>query len=279
MMNCKTQLFDDVTLTYAISRISTQKPWLTLILPFGFKVDTAMEFFSHFADRYNLLTWQARLILAPHQVEVLPEQLTVAKHAEDLYTLMDALKIQQTDLVGYCSGAGIAIAAANMQSDRIGRLALVNGEFALLTDRNAVTQYGGDIDGVLPMAARDPATAEFILQRISTVERDAVDGVHCNIMLPFSDPCYFHRYAMNYVNYRAAQFDQLACSVMNKTLLLAGEQDQQTNVYSARLMQQLIPDASLVSEPEGDHYGILRRYSSTLTNLRSFFIEEPEYAC
>ena len=125
MMDCKTQTFDDVTLTYAVSRISKQKPWLTLILPFGFKVDTAMAFFSYFADRYNLLTWQARLILAPQQVEVQPEQLTVEKHAKDLYTLMDALSIRQTDLVGYCSGAGIAIAAANMQGDRIARLALV----------------------------------------------------------------------------------------------------------------------------------------------------------
>lgn len=279
MMETNTLKHTDVEITYAVSKCAGTKSWLTLILPFGFEVTTALPFFSYFSDKYNLLTWQARQILAPPQVEVEASKLTVQDHASDLLALLEHLDITRTDLVGYCSGAGIALGALSMRQEKFNRVALVNGEFVMLDDKRAVTQYGGDIDSILPLAAKDFTTAAFILQRMPMVAQQNVEGVDFDIMKPFSAAKYFHRYAMNYVNYRNCRFEELAKNIDKETLILAGGKDLQTNVYSAEVIHQCIPHAEFIIESEADHYGILRASSPILAHIDDFLDEELQYAC
>jgi pimeloyl-ACP methyl ester carboxylesterase len=217
------------------------------------------------------VTWEARLILAPAERSIRAGELTVGNHVADLLAVLDACGIERATLVGYCSGAGIALAALKAAPHRFDDLVLVNGEYTLLKEPSCVTQFGSDIDNLLPMASRDLKTAQFILDRVPFDKRfqngrAPPPGIH----LPFSQVHYFHRYGLNYLSYRATDFEMLAREVRRRTLLISGERDLQTNVSSSLRIQQCIPGSRMWVEPEGDHYELLRQGSSTLGEVRSF---------
>ncbi|MEI8703618.1 alpha/beta fold hydrolase [Pseudoalteromonas sp. B62] len=155
-----------ISLDYRISFYSEDVPWICLILPFGLKLDVANSFFDYFHNQFNIITYESRLILDSSSLQVIDGELTVENHVKDLMVVLNHKNIEDTILVGYCSGAGIALAAANQNPNRFSYLILVNGEFVLLNDRDCVTQYGIDIDNLLPIAAIDRSKAEFILNRL-----------------------------------------------------------------------------------------------------------------
>jgi len=260
---------DGCVLQYGYSQRAPGKPWIALIIPFGLKLAVARPFFDALSIAYNVVTWEARLILAPPERQIKAGELSVANHVADLITVLDACRIDKANLVGYCSGAGVALAAIDAHPDRFGELVLVNGEYTMLKDSSCVTQFGSDIDNLLPMASKDRKMAQFIIDRMQFENkggRAPPEGIH----LPFSKAHYFHRYALNYLAYRAVDFEGLARRVKRKTLLIAGQCDLQTNLNSAIRIKQSIEQSEVLVEPEGDHYELLRPGSRTLAMVRKF---------
>lgn len=269
---------DGCTLRIGYCDQAPGRPWIALIIPFGLQVEVARAFFDFFAADYNIVTWEARLILEPPARSIGPGELTVGNHVADLLAVLDACSVERATLAGYCSGAGIALAALKAAPHRFGDLVLVNGDYVLLKEPSCVTQFGSDIDSILPMASRDLKTAQFILDRMRSIlegmpsdqrlqnDRAPPAGIH----LPFSQAHYFHRYAVNYLSYRATDFVTLACAVRRRTLLIAGECDLQTNVTSSGRIHRCIPGSRIWVAPSGDHYELLRRSSSTFDQVRSF---------
>ena len=262
---------DGSTLQYGFRDQAPGKPWIALIIPFGLKVEVAQAFFGCFAADYNIVTWEARLILAPPERRIGAGELTVGNHVADLLSVLDACGVKRAALVGYCSGAGIALAALKEAPHRFDDLVLVNGEYTLLKEPSCVTQFGSDIDNLLPMASRDLKSAQFILDRMPFEQRlQNGRAPPAAIHLPFSQAHYFHRYALNYLSYRATDFVALAGDVRRRTLLISGECDLQTNVSSSLKIQRSIPGSQMWVQPNGDHYELLRHGSSTLGQVRSF---------
>lgn len=266
----RVQSHDGFTLTYGYSEHAVDRPWVVLIIPFGLKVELARPFFDFLSTDHNVLSWESRLILDPPEQRVGTDDLTVDKHVADLMTVLDSRGISRTRIVGYCSGAGIALAALKAHPDRFSDVVLVSGEYVMLRDASCVTQFGSDIDSILPMASKDSKTAQFILDRIQLDATRRGPRAPDGINLPFSSVHYFHRYAMNYLSYRAANFAEMARSLNKRTLVIAGQCDQQTNVASSQKIQQLIAGSSLLIEPEGDHYELLRAGSNTMVAIREF---------
>ncbi|HEY0685564.1 MAG TPA: alpha/beta hydrolase [Steroidobacter sp.] len=269
---------DGCTLRYGYCDQAPGKPWIALIIPFGLNVDVARAFFDFFAADYNILTWEARLILEPPERTIAAGELTIGNHVADLFAVLDACNVERATLVGYCSGAGIALAALEASPQRFDDLVLVNGEYTLLKEPSCVTQFGSDIDTILTLASRDLKTAQLILDRMRSILEEMSSGKRSSngrappsgIHVPFSKPHYFHRYALNYLSYRATDFLTLASAVRRRTLLISGESDMQTNVTSSRKIQRCIAGSKLRVEPNGDHYELLRHGSSTLAQVRSF---------
>src|SRR5688572_22849598 len=115
---------DGVTLQYGYCDDASDRPWVVLIIPFGLKLDLARPFFDFLKADYNIVTWEARLILAPPERQVGSGDLSVDNHVADLLTVLDDCRIDRAKLVGYCSGAGIALAAINARPDRFEHLVL-----------------------------------------------------------------------------------------------------------------------------------------------------------
>ena len=118
---------DGVAINYAQSEIKSNAPWLVLIIPFGLKTVLAKEFFDKFAGDYNVMTWESRLILADEEYQVKQAELSSESHLADLFALLQLHNIESAILVGYCSGAGIALAAAAKDRQLFSKLLLVHG--------------------------------------------------------------------------------------------------------------------------------------------------------
>ena len=262
---------DGVQIRYSCSDLASGKPALLFVIPFGLRLDIAQPFIDHFKDSFRVICWEARLILAPAERPVSGKELTVERHVADLFAVLDACEVEQAHIVGYCSGAGIALAAVNLDPDRFGILVLVSGDYALLGQSACVTQFGRDIDSLLPMASKDQKTAKFILDRLPDQHKLlSARPVPEGIKLPFSEAHFFHRYALNYLSYRSTNFQELASTVNKRTLLVACERDLQTNVHSSVQIQKHIRNSSIVIEPEGDHYELLRDATRVLGVTREF---------
>ncbi len=269
---------DGVSLTYRYNRVDESKPYLTLIMPFGLRLDLAEAFFDLFADDFNIITWESRLILAPKDRAVKPHELTVDNHIADMMTILDEEKVRNSILVGVCSGAGVALAAANKEANRFSQLVLANGDYTLLDDLSCVTQHSSDIDGLFPIAAMDEQKAAFILDKINLDVNNMDSAIPLGIHLPFSNPHFFHRYALNYLSYKSLDYEQLARSIIHKTLFMSGEKDKQTNVKSTIKIKNQTNDSSLYIEEDGDHYELFRANSKALNYLKEFLSKELDYA-
>lgn len=255
---------------------SVDHPWLILIVPFGLDLKVADAFFDHFGGNYNIATWESRLILSCPERKVAKDDFSTTKHVRDLFSLAEFSGIDCATVVGYCSGAGVALAAANNRPEKVKRLVLVHGEFAFLDDEACMTQVGTDIDSILPLASRGEDKAQFILDRVASLKRARSGDLpqDTDINLPFSSPRYLYRYALNYLAYRETGFERLGRAVSATTLVMAGEADRQTNVCSARRIGRVIQSAQVFIDKDADHYGILRPQSNTLKQIERFLLEE-----
>ena len=257
---------DGVKLTYAVSEYTERRAWIALIMPFGLRLALAKPFFDFFQPRYNIVSWEARLVISPTQ-EAGPGAFELNRHVRDFEVVVSSLNIRQCILVGYCSGAGIALAAANRYPHLISYLALVHGEYVLLDEPGCSTQFGREIDGLLTMAHTDESNLRKIFEKVSEERADTGEHRPTGIDLPFTELEYLRRHARNYCAYKKNNFEKLARTVTHRTLLMTGKRDAQANVASTLKIKDAMANAMLHIDGAADHYGILREESPTLTTL------------
>lgn len=258
---------DGVNLNYAVSEYREGKPWMALIIPFGLRVTIARPFFDFFQPQFNIVSWESRLILAPDDEPAPPGAFELQRHIKDFDVILTACNVRKCVVVGYCSGAGIALGVANRYPHRISHLVLVHGEYVLLNEPGCSTQFAREIDGLLTMASTDENHLRKIFEK---VKEDRIDGGEHRpqgIDLPFSQLAYLRRHAQNYLAYKKTDFQKLARFVAHRTLLMTGKKDAQANVASTVKIKEAMPNSILHVDEAADHYGILRENSSTLVSL------------
>lgn len=269
-MNVETVLSrDGVRLKYAYCGLSN-RPCIALILPFGLRVDVADAFFRFYQARYDIVTWESRLILDSPEREVRPEDFTITKHVYDLVSVLSACHVSRAFLVGYCSGAGVGLAAANRFPHLFSSLTLVHGDYMLLSDEACITPFSEDIDSLLSMSARSDAHARQVFDRVSSERPQVNKNLPQGLDTPFSQLPYLRRYALNYLGYKATDFKKLARSVTHRSLLLTGNRDAQSNAESTRRIHGIMRNADIHVDPDADHYGILREDSKTLATIWNY---------
>lgn len=245
-------------------RIEFGRPWVVIIIPFGLKIDLAKALIGGLGDHYNIVSWEARAILESADYQVSNNELSVKSHTSDLIEIMNFMEIPQATLLGYCSGAGIAIAAANQHPNRFTTLILANGEYTLLHKKDCITQYGSDIDGILPIAANSEADAQFIIDKMPASKEDEIPR---GLEMPFSEAHILKRYAENYLEYRSTDFEALAKNIQHRTFVLTSKMDRQANVNSSLRIHNLIPKSEIFIDNDSDHFGVLRENSKMIEKI------------
>jgi pimeloyl-ACP methyl ester carboxylesterase len=265
---------DGVSLNYATSEYREGKPWMALIIPFGLRVTIAKPFFDFFEPQYNIVSWESRLILSPDEQPAPPGAFELHQHVRDFEVVLSSCNIKKCVLVGYCSGAGIALGAANRYPHRISHLVLVHGEYVLLNEPGCSTQFAREMDGLLTMANTDENHLRKIFEKVKDERVDAGEHRPQGIDLPFSQLAFLRRHAQNYQEYKKADFQKLARFVTHRTLLMTGKKDAQANVASTLKIKDAMPKAVLHIDDAADHYGILREDSNALVTLWNHLCEQ-----
>lgn len=264
---------DGVQLKYAHCGLSN-RPCIALIMPFGLRLDLAEAFFRFYQPRYDVVTWESRLILDSSAREVRPEDFAVSNHVYDLVSVLRACNVSRAFLVGYCSGAGVGLAAANRFPQMFSSLTLVHGEYTLLGDESCTTQFAADIDSLLSIAARSNEDARQVFEKVNSDRPLTNKNIPEGIDTPFTQLPYLRRHALNYLAYKSTDFKKLARSVSHRSLLLTGNRDAQANVESTRKIHGLMRNADIHVDPDADHYGILREDSKTLATIWNYLGEQ-----
>jgi pimeloyl-ACP methyl ester carboxylesterase len=265
---------DGVKLHYAVSEHQEGKPWMALIIPFGLRVTVAKPFFDFFHPQYNIVSWEARLILSPDEQPGPPDAFELCRHVNDFEVVLATCNVRRCVVVGYCSGAGIALGAANRYPRRISHLVLAHGEYVLFDEPGCSTRFAREIDGLLTMAHTDENHLQKIFEKVNEERLDAGDHRPQGIDMPYSQPAFLRRYAQNYQAYKKVDFRKLARFVSHRTLLMTGKKDAQANVASTVKIKNAMPNSTLHVDEAADHYGILREDSTTLTTLWNHLCEQ-----
>lgn len=258
---------DDIPLRYGVNELDNSKPWLMLIMPFGFKLNLSVPFFDFFGSHYNLVTWESRLILDSMDKEYLNNEFSVKHHVNDMSAVADACQIESATLIGYCSGAGIALLASINHPHLFNRLMLVHGEYTLLDKRKCTTQFGEDMDSILSLAARGKEQAIEVFEKINASKIEKSNSILRDVDEPFSQLIYFQRLAKNYVSYKSTNFEYLASCVRHESFLQTGKKDLHCNVESTKEIGNLIPGSQLSITANSDHYGMIQKNSETMISI------------
>lgn len=165
------------------SRVRPQRQFVVLVNALGMprlaleKVETVL------ADRFNVLTWESRGV--PSLSGALDgERACFARHADDLEDLLALHGVERAHLVGWCTGADVALDFARRAPERVLSLTCLHGPFVAVSALR--TPYQADLERIVRRAAQSEAQAELFQRLIgqllampSDISSQCLDGQEC----------------------------------------------------------------------------------------------------
>ena len=111
---------EDATIHYVVEG---EGPWLILLHGFGSSLRDWELHRPVFAEHHRVLSIDLRGFGESSKTH---GPFTVERFAADVFVIMDRLKIEKADVLGYSLGGAVAFELAATQADRFRRLILVN---------------------------------------------------------------------------------------------------------------------------------------------------------
>jgi pimeloyl-ACP methyl ester carboxylesterase len=193
---------------------------------------------------------------------------------EDMLCILRRLDIGTSHLMGWCSGAGIALLAAQQHPEIFTDLVLVNGEYQLFKKGHKPNGYQRSYDTFLPVVASDRRQASFVFAKRAEITAANQGGTESEldkqIKLPYSKEEYLYRYARTYMAYRDFDALPVAREVRQSTFVLTGRKDIQSSVEHSEAISGSIPGSKTFIDDKGDHYEFCRAGSLTLEEIGSY---------
>src|ERR1700726_4791905 len=168
-------------------------------------------------------------------------------YADWTIALLDRLGVERCDVVGHSHGGRVAIVLASRNPGRIRRIVLVDSAGIKprhgLRYRLRVRTYkllrGVERSGALPQAVRTVAATRA--NRRGSEDYRAASGTLRGTLVRLVNE----------------DLTPLLSGIKAPVLLIWGEEDKETPLDDARVMERLIPDAGLVVFPGAGHYSYL----------------------
>lgn len=269
--------FDERPLNVFHTDLQPLRSDLVLVLPFGVRHLMAVQLYEELARSFNVITWESRFVL-DLEADEQDTEITAEMHALDMIHVIRQSRTWHAgaqgpvDVIGYCSGAGVASLAAARHGQHIRRLALVSGEYMLPPAVCTQSPFQREVDLLLPAAAASMARARLLAEKIAAGRKTPGSEFDRFVSLPFSTPEHLHRYGRNYIAYRSVDFLQIAGQVRHPALLLAAQGDKQVSVESSRIVASRLSGARGVQVVDGDHYELCRGNPAMTGPLAHFFL-------
>jgi nucleoside-diphosphate-sugar epimerase/pimeloyl-ACP methyl ester carboxylesterase len=283
----------DGTVLKAYSAGSSANPAVVLVNAIGMP----MEFWTRFAKELSkqcfVLTWESRgcpnvdlgCDLSQHSFE---------DHARDLCALLDYFGIAQAQLVGWCSGAQIALKAASMVPSRITAVASVNGSFST-AGGVAITDFENKLREVMPRIASDKRMAEVYFNvvygraegggRSLATENEQASAVLSSVepsllhltSRPFEDVESLFRYARLMSASLSEPVREWIDDVRSPVFVYTGKRDETAHPECSKWVADRLRDCSLVVDDEADHFALCQEDVRVIAHV-SRFLEQQRAA-
>jgi nucleoside-diphosphate-sugar epimerase/pimeloyl-ACP methyl ester carboxylesterase len=241
-------------------------------MPAGFWTRLA----SRLEAQHRVLTWETRGVPSAWD-GFFDHDSSVDTHVRDLLAVMDAHGIAQAHVMGWCSGALVALKAAYRAPSRILSVVLLNGSFSL-DDQHPQTQFERNMRLVMPRIAASRRTAELYYRTIyqpqrrnrHTLQRAEAEAAQRTTELimssepdlihltsvPYDSIDALHRYGRLISEVLKDNAAQWAGRVDRPVFAISGEQDATEHPAGTRFVASLLQNARLRIYPDMDHFGL-----------------------
>ncbi|MBX6395408.1 MAG: alpha/beta fold hydrolase [Alicyclobacillaceae bacterium] len=183
----------------------------------------------------------------------------VGDYAEFLLRFMDQLSISKAHIVGHSFGGRIGIVFAARHPERVEKMVLVDA--AGIRPRRSWRYY---------VRVYTFKTLRWVYQRMPGKDRDRrLERLYAR----FGSKDYREAGPMRQIMVRVINEDlrPLLAHIRVPTLLIWGEEDQDTPLWMGRIMEREIPDAGLVVLPGAGHFSYLDRFQEFCVIVERFF--------
>lgn len=262
---------DGVRLRMLHSDPDPRRRTLVVALPVGTRGSFLATPLAELKSVFNVVTWESRCILEEADEEGALPSLAPAAHVSDFELILDHLELETVSLLGYCSGAALALHLA-AATKRVDRLVLVNGAYFLAPCEASQTQYERDTTSLVSLVAGSLERAAAIHRDYFSTRRTKRDDHEFarEALLAYRSARSLHRFALT-----------LRELTENSSLLPAGEigvptwvyssvQDEHAHCSSSKRIAGALRRAVTRISDAGDHYELCRGRRAILDGIVEF---------
>jgi ornithine cyclodeaminase/alanine dehydrogenase-like protein (mu-crystallin family)/pimeloyl-ACP methyl ester carboxylesterase len=177
---------------------SPHRPVALLCLPVGVEAFALDALIAALSGQFRVLVSQSRWVQDDGVIELeAHHNVSLGAHAADVVQIIDDLQLHDVHLIGYCSGALIALAAADKLGARVRSLTFCNGAYVL---REQGSDYESDVLELAQRYAPRPGLAKVIYPTVKASIRDRVgtegraDEDRSSLLTQFRDETTFIKY-------------------------------------------------------------------------------------
>lgn len=192
-----------------------------------------------------------------------PIAWSTVEYAEIVVAWMDAIGIERVRLIGHSFGGRVSIRVASRWPARVDRIVLVGsaGIPPARTPRQHVTRglskVGKAVFSLPGLASQRDTARDILALRYGSVDYQQAG--------PLRD---------TFVRVVNEDLTPLLSAILAPTLLIWGQNDNETPLSDGKIMERLIPDAGLVVFEQAGHYAFLDQPARFCTVVRQF-LENP----
>ncbi len=229
------------------------KPPLLMILPCGMPFGLCSPWFDLLRRDHSVLTWETRGLFG-EVADFDTAGMDLDSQLDDLFALLDHLRIARAHVMGLCGGAVFALRAARRQPERFHSMSLWYGDYHV-ADHRLRTPHQKNFDWVMSEAAQGRAQARELHKLFidPTILATVPDRIAHWVLHPYANPELLYRYARAHACLNDEDVTDSLAALTLPALVVAGDSDSTTHSGASAFVAAGLPQARFELERHGNH--------------------------
>lgn len=238
---------------------------IVLILPVGIASHPMAPLIERLGAWSSVYALYSRFVLDADVVLDAGRAIDASAHARDVVALTSHFGVERVGLVGYCTGALVAVRSGFLLQQRAAAIACCSGAFEL-SER---TEYERDLVDLVAACAGQRRAARVVRRAVSA-KQDARAEFHQHTSIPLRDDETFYKYATCLQEMYVEGMSGIAGVIDTPTLLVAGSDDQIVSPENSDVPRAHLSNSELRILAGEDHYLACRRNASAVGLIDDF---------
>jgi 3-oxoadipate enol-lactonase len=179
-------------------------------------------------------------------------------HAADLFAVLDHYQVATAHVMGFCTGAVIALAAASTRPERLSSLSLWHGSYEL-GPGYPITSHAHHIRELMAIAAANRADAAMLHEVLcQAMLKGAPPDMSHLVLYPYTTPELLYRYCRVNGTIADTNVTGMLPAVTQPALIVTSQDDSTAHPEASRYVAANLANATLYVEPSGDHISLFK---------------------